>query len=166
MSTVKTPQVQTWPLSWIATTLVAANLALICLVVASLYTFGSVGSALGYLRGERLFADTLSVETATGGEPRQIDLVITNTSGRPVRILGGSSSCSCLVPLDVPAVLPAKDTSRIRTEFRPKGRTGRFSLMVRLFTDHPGQQYLDVWVKCNVAGTVASAKKQLAPRGG
>jgi hypothetical protein len=165
VSTVETPRPQRPPPSWIAATLLAANLGLACLVAWAVYSFGSIGFAVGYMRGERLFAHATSVVSASKGEEQELDLVVANLDDRPVRILGGLSSCSCLVPLGLPALLPANDRSTIRIMFRPQGRSGRFAQRLRLFTDHPDQRQLDVWVECDVVGTAASGKKQPTSRG-
>jgi hypothetical protein len=164
MSIVEDARPKKKPLSWIAVTLIVANLGLACLVAGALYTFGSVGCALGYLRGERLFAHAGFVEGATG-EERQFDLVVVNMFDQPVRIVGGASACSCLVPLGLPALLPANDKHNLRIKFRPKRQTGRFTQRLRLFMDHTDQEHLDAWVECKVAEADTSAKNRQARRG-
>jgi hypothetical protein len=164
MNATETAQVRKRPPSWIAATVVFTNIGLACLMAAALYFFGSIGSALAYMRGERLFAYVAPTGRIPKGEESELNLFISNLGDRPVRILGGTSSCSCLVPLGLPALLEATDTRNIRIKFRPKRRTGRITEGLRLFTDHPNQRELDVWVAVDVADVVTIAKKAALQR--
>ena len=48
------------PLSWLAMTLIYTNGGLLFLMFLALYYFGSFSSALAYLKGDRLMADSPS----------------------------------------------------------------------------------------------------------
>lgn len=163
MNASRTVQVQRSAPSWITATIVFTNIGLACLVACALYFFGSVGEAIAYVRGQRLFASADGVVTAVEGQTQEFDLVVRNMGGRRVRILGGQSSCSCLVALGVPTDLPARGRLVIRVSFRPKRRTGQFSQAIRLFTDDLDQSDLDVLVNCQVTGS-SEVKKKGAPR--
>jgi hypothetical protein len=93
-------------------------------------------------------------EVKTG---RLLPLDVANFGDRPVRILGARSSCMCLTALGLPSAVSARRRRTLRVIFRPKNtQTGRFTQVIRLLNDSPGQQHLDVLVRCQVAEVEAS----------
>jgi hypothetical protein len=148
------------PLSWIAMTLIFTNIGLGSLVALALYSFGSLGPALGYLRGDRLIPDAYakSFGTVEQGEVRTINFQLKNMSNQPIRILGGRPSCSCLVVDQLPMTLPLNGECRIRVGVRSSLRSGRIAESIRLFTDLPSQSSLELKVVGRVLGTETKAR--------
>jgi hypothetical protein len=143
--------------SWMALTAIITNIGLLSTAAIAFYFFGSFGSAVAYLSGDRLIADTYtrSVGNVSEGEPHAVFFKLTNMSNQAIEILGAKSSCTCLVVDQLPAVLPPHGVFRLRIGLRPKPKSSRIDERVRLFTDREGQRQLDL----RVGGRVV-------PRGG
>ena len=66
---------------------------------------GSAWNLLDYARGQRLFVggSTLDLGDVTSGEPTSLTIPIRNASSSAVKIIGVTTTCSCLQPLGLPA---------------------------------------------------------------
>ena len=84
-----------------AVLLVAAVAASLLTALAGLawWRFGSVAVGLAYLRGERLVIEPRVVELGEGrpDERRDVVIRIINLTDRPVRLLGSSATCQCIL---------------------------------------------------------------------
>ena len=164
MNLVSALRSQKSSLTWLAAILLAASVGLGCLAAAGVYLFSSVGNALGYINGQRLFAQPEALVSTAIGEAREFSVTVTNLGKRPVRILGTRSSCSCVATLGLPVSLPPNDRRTVWVKFRPnRKQTGRFTQTLRLFTDEADQRHLDVLLHFHVAG-VSKGLKNAAPR--
>jgi Protein of unknown function (DUF1573) len=168
MSLVAALREQKSSLTWLAATLVAASVGIGCLAAAGVYLLGSVGNALGYVNGQRLFAQPEGLVSTASGQAREFSVIVSNLGKRPVRILGAQSSCSCLIPLGPPADVPANGRCTVKVRFRPKRKqVGRFTQSIALFTDDPNQRRLGVRVHCYVEASDAVPEGAAPPpRGG
>jgi Protein of unknown function (DUF1573) len=155
-------------LKWLAATLLAASIGLGCLAASGVYLFGSVRNALGYVNGQRLFAQPEGLVSTVSGQAREFSVIVSNLGKRPVRIVGAQSSCSCLIPLGPPADVPANGRCTVKVRFRPKQKqVGRFTQSIGLFTDDPNQRRLGVLVHCYVeASDAVPGEAAPRPRGG
>jgi hypothetical protein len=83
-----------WPTASNITSVVAA---FVVLVGAASFCFGSVGGAIAYLRGEPVSVSPRFVDVGTGapGEVKIFQVEVTNWTGKPVRLIGGTNDCSC-----------------------------------------------------------------------
>jgi hypothetical protein len=146
MVETETTRARSKSLSWAAMTLIFANIGLGVLVVVALYTFGSIESALGYLRGDRLIPEVRSKSfgTISGNDDLVIAFRIKNLLRRPVRVLGAKTSCTCLILDDLPMTLPPTSVSAIRVRVRPRVKTGRVAESIQILTDYKYQSHLDI----------------------
>jgi Protein of unknown function (DUF1573) len=128
--------------SWIATTLVFANVGFALVLLAGMHLFGSVASAFGYLRGDRLVPDayTKALGVVQKGEERSTKFRLKNWSGEAVRVFGARSACTCVVVEDLPVDIPPGGEHRIAVRFRAKAKSGAISERIRLYTnmERPG----------------------------
>src|SRR5262249_23136748 len=64
-----------------------------------IFAFGSLERAVTWVRGEDISVSTAHVDFGEGepGEPLESAVEIRNWSSRPVRLIGGTSDCSCSV---------------------------------------------------------------------
>lgn len=104
---------------------------------AALYQFGSLEAAAAYLRGERIVVDPGLVDVGTGaaGELREVRVEVANFTDRPVRVIGGTSDCSCGVTSKLPQTIPAGGRRAVDVTVRLPGRPGIFTRPVALFID-------------------------------
>jgi len=103
---------------------------------------------IGYLRGERLIvAPALAnLGTCALGESREVEVDVQNTGSVPVRIVGGTSTCTCVATKGLPIVVPANSSRRVLVEVHVRGRHSHFSQIVTLFTDLESQGQLSISV--------------------
>jgi hypothetical protein len=135
-----------------ALTVIITNIGLLSIAAIALYSFGSFGSALAYLSGDRLIVDayTRSVGVVSEGERHAVFFKLTNMSNQAIEILGATSSCTCLVVDQLPVVLPPHGVFQLRIGIRTKPRSSRIDERVRLITDREGQRHLDLRINGRV----------------
>lgn len=99
--------------------------------------FGSPQAGLAYLRGERLSVQPRFVDVGEGGlgETREVAVLLHNWTDRPIRILGGTSDCSCVVTKDLPINVEPGETRFLTVSVVLNGAPGDFSRLALLFTD-------------------------------
>lgn len=138
-----TPSVPRPRISWMALTIILSNLGLGTLALAGWIEFGSISSALGYLRGDRLIPDAYSKSfgTTPAGQTRTVEFLLTSYLSHPVKIIGFKSSCTCASASELPIEVPSSATVRLKVDVRPKtnqaGSSSGFPISesVRLYTD-------------------------------
>ncbi len=102
--------------------------------------FGSIDSALASLRGERLsiFPSLIDMGEGVPGEMRNASVELTNRTDHPIRIIGGTSDCSCTVLGDLPVTIPPGESRSINVAMHLPNAVGSFSRKARLQLDDLG----------------------------
>jgi hypothetical protein len=54
--------------------------------------------------------------------------------------MGGTTTCSCITPDDLPIIVPPNESRGILVRMRFQGRPGRFQHSFVLYTDNENQQ--------------------------
>ena len=128
------------PLSWMATTLICTNLALLCLVGWAWFHFGSIRRALDYASGERLLVDskTKSFGTVEVGARPTIRFRLTNMSDRTINLIGSVSTCSCVVAANLPASVASGRDFEFEVSVKTSAQSKDVAQMVTLQTDQIG----------------------------
>ncbi len=100
------------------------------------YHFGSLGAATAFFRGERLAVIPSLVDVGEGmlGENRESHITVANYTDTPVRIIGGTSDCACVVTNDLPITVPAGESRPISVRVRLAGVPGIFTRTANLLT--------------------------------
>ena len=164
MTTTESAQIRKKPLSWLVQTLIFTSAGVLCLVALALYSFGSIGSALSHLRGDRLIADarSRSFGEVERGQRAGVVFELANTSDREINVIGAKTGCTCLSAEGLPLPVPPRSRRSIRIAVRTDGRTvvrlvgGRIRESVHLYTDFPGQPEVEL----QVLGRVSSSHGQ------
>ncbi|MBY0231244.1 MAG: hypothetical protein K2W96_18335, partial [Gemmataceae bacterium] len=105
--------------------------------VVAVAAFGSVEKALAVLRHERVRV-TPSVDFGSGkaGHEVEASVEVSNFTDGPVRLIGGTSDCSCVTTEDLPVTIPAGEKVRLAVFVRlPRGK-GLMNRKAWLHTDH------------------------------
>jgi hypothetical protein len=103
---------------------------------------GSPRTLLAYLQGDTLIADSY-VDLGTGSpeEQRTGFATITNLSSAPIRLIGGSSDCSCTITESLPRTVEPWGNIQVPIRLAiPPETSGQFTRNVVLWTDsgqHP-----------------------------
>ncbi len=108
---------------------------------AFLLAFDDPAAALARLRGEVIAVEPNVSQVGDGvpQEQRQFAVQLTNHGGRPVRILGGTTTCSCIATEDLPITVPAGESRSIAVSVRFSGGAGRFQHSFIFYTDDEKQ---------------------------
>jgi hypothetical protein len=91
---------------------------------------------------------TLSVGKGLAGEERSGTLEVRNGADHPIRLVGGTSNCSCAAIRDLPADIPAGEMRLIRVTVTIPPDPGKFVRKAFLFTDDEQERFLEF----NLAG--------------
>ena len=108
--------------------------------VSLLFVDEPVG-ALAYLRGEPIIAQPSVTDVGDGsrGTQRLFHLQLTNRAHHSVRVVGGTSTCSCLAAVSLPITLAPGETRAIDVGVKFRGSSGRFRHAFILLTDDATQ---------------------------
>ena len=135
--------------------------------VAAVVVLAVVAGGLAWVAsgpvGEKLLAKwqgrTVALRSSVadaGEEPagtvRRLPVTVTNSSSRDVRILGGTSSCSCTTTRDLPTTVPADGEVTVELELTFRGTPGDFAYNFELLTDDKTQPKLHGVITGRVAG--------------
>ena len=120
----------------------------------SLINFGSLHLGWLYANGVRVTIAPRVVTVPDGkpGDAREAVFVLRNLSNRPVRIVGATTNCTCLLPGDkLPlTVSPGGTTSlHVALDIR-KVKGGRIEQALLYLTDHPSAPRLKVRIAARV----------------
>lgn len=150
-----------WPSSAAEWRSIAGDTCLVAIEVAALfgiltlaaYVFvGSPAAALARLRGEEVsvYPDFVDLGTGESGEIKVAQVEIVNRTNRPIRVVGGTSDCSCTVLGDLPVELGPGDVRSISVQMRMPKSSGLFARSAVLQIDNNGMTR----VKFQVGGRV------------
>jgi len=131
---------------------VGAAAVLVLLGAAGSWVYGSPAAALARLRGDTLIAEPgyLDFGTVPAGERQQATLIVRNWSDRPVRLIGGTSDCSCTTLQDLPVTIAPAERGMVTFALVPPAHAGHLVRTVLLRTDSPDQPQVRVRLGCRV----------------
>jgi len=130
----------------------AAVFAAILAIGVALY--GSPSAALANLRGDTLTVDRSHLDFGHGkpGDVLMQQVTVTNWTGGPLRIIGGTADCSCVTTSDLPITLQAGEAKAISIEYRvpQTDKSGVTNRTAMLMTDSPARPKLALTLSANV----------------
>ncbi|MFO0799087.1 MAG: DUF1573 domain-containing protein [Gemmataceae bacterium] len=126
--------------------------ALVLVGAAGSWVYGSPTAALARLRGDTLIAEPpyLDLGTVPAGERQEAPLTVTNWSAGPLRLIGGTSDCTCTTLSDLPVTIPPGGRAVVTIRLVPPQGAGHLLRAVMLRTDSPDQPELRVRIGCRV----------------
>ena len=116
----------------------AAVLVLLTGIGTAIY--GSPQAALAHLRGDSLSvsSDFVDFGTGTAGQVGDGSVEVYNWTDVPVRLIGGTSDCSCVTTTDLPLTIPPGEARAVSVRLRiPRTATGAATRTAELWTDYP-----------------------------
>ncbi len=134
----------------------ALGLAMVLAVVlgAGVILYGSPAGALAQLRGDALSVDRTHVDFGQGkpGDILTQHVTITNWTEGPLRIIGGTSDCSCVTTVDLPLTFSSRESKKVTISYRvPRtDQPGIISRTAILLTDVPKQPELVLTLSASV----------------
>lgn len=114
------------------------------------------GRELARLRGEALLVagGDADVGAAPKGDSRTLLVTVENLTGVDLRLVGGTSSCACVVTDDLPLTIPAGGKATAHVTIKFTGEVGRFKHTFLWYTDASTQPRLYGSVAGQVMATV------------
>jgi len=139
-----------------------AGIVLLSALLIGLVTvsFGSVPAAIAHLRGDRISVQPSVIDVGKGesGAEREISVKVANWTDKPIRLIGGTTDCSCTVLNDLPVTIPAKQSRPVTVSLRMKGMPGIFMRKLGFLVDDNGFTRINFRITGRITGT-ASAKR-------
>lgn len=131
-------------MSWLTVTIILINVGFASLLAVGIYQFGSVASALAYLRGDGLIPDAYAKDFGTVSNEVQhsVEFLLSNYSKQPIKLLGTNSSCTCLTTDDLPVIVPPNGNTTLRVTVRAKSGPGSYFERLSVITDRGGPYLL------------------------
>jgi hypothetical protein len=127
------------------------------LAAVAYFGFGSVDAAIASLRQERLSVYPGLIDMGDGipGETREAKVELTNRTDELIRVVGGTSDCSCTVLSDLPVTIPPGESRSITVALNLPNATGAFNRKARLRLDDLGLHTVSI----RLTGQINKASK-------
>lgn len=102
-----------------------------------MWRYGSLDAALAHLRGERVSIRPGVVDMGRGapGQSLEGSVELVNRTWESVRIIGGTSDCSCVATDDLPVILAPGESRLVSLRVALPGSPGLFTRKVFFWTD-------------------------------
>ncbi|MFT3879401.1 MAG: DUF1573 domain-containing protein [Gemmatales bacterium] len=102
----------------------------------TLFTPDPMGT-LARLRGETLAVHPpiTQLGEGTAGEQRTFQIALRNYSDKPIKVVGGTTTCSCIATQDLPITIPPGSSETINVKIKFSGSAGKFAHRFMLYTD-------------------------------
>jgi uncharacterized membrane protein YphA (DoxX/SURF4 family) len=117
--------------------------ALVAVVVGGLSVrTGSVEGGLARLRGEQVSVvpGTVDLGRVAGGQVVTVPVRLANRTGGPLRVVGGTSDCSCITTDDLPVELPPGGSQSVSIHLKLPAADGAFARTAWFWTDGDQRQ--------------------------
>jgi hypothetical protein len=132
---------------------VGAAAVLLALTGVGSWVYGSPQTALARLRGESLTvsSDYVDFGACPAGQMAERVVEVRNWSDRPVRLIGGTSDCSCLTTADLPLTIPPGEARPVTVQLTvPPAKLGALTRVVELWTDNDEHRTIRLQVGCRI----------------
>jgi len=145
--------------AWVGT--VAAVLAIA--TAAGAWLFGTPETAVARLRGETLSAANVDFGSGKPGDVLEAATTIRNNSDRAIRLLGGTSDCTCTTIRDLPVVIEPGDAALVNIQLRISAdEQSQISRRVALRTNHPSQPMLKFRIQCRSSDSPHTFQRRMS----
>jgi len=131
----------------------------------ALMNFGSRHDAWLYARGARVVIEPATFRTQSGksGDTRKAVFVIRNLTSEPVRVLGVTTSCSCLSTDELPVTIGPRSSRPMRVSIKLGGdQPGPIQQVIAYHTDHPTASNL----RGTILGIILASNGEIIQEGG
>jgi hypothetical protein len=132
---------------------------------AATWVYGSPTAALARLQGVPLYAPGY-VDFGTGrpGNELEREVAVTNWTAAPVRLIGGTSDCSCLTTGEMPLTIPPGQTQPVKVVLKvPGSAAGSFTRRAELWTDCDRQRTIRFIKGSEVCMSLEPSETRLQP---
>ena len=122
------------------------------LALGSTLAYGSVSAAIAKMRGDSLSTPSyVDFGSAKPGVQLEQLVVIHNWTDAPIRLIGGTSDCSCVTTSAMPLTVPPGDSLSITITLKvPSSNAGSFTRTAAIWTDCNKHQTIKLRLGCQV----------------
>jgi hypothetical protein len=115
---------------------------------------GSLSEFHAVLRGEAITAPGLiDFGPTVAGDVVRRDLKVTNHTREPIRLIGGTSDCSCVTTSSLPTTIGPSESLTIPIMLKiPGGTSGTFTRIAELWTDCDRRRKIRLTLTCTITG--------------
>ncbi len=119
------------------------------------WRYGSLDGAFAAIRGERisLYPRTADLGTGAPGEDCKATIEVVNRTDQTIRLIGGTTDCSCVVTGSLPLTIPPQDSRQIIVDVRLPKQAGLFTRKAGLVVDDGGLASVGFRITGRVQGT-------------
>jgi hypothetical protein len=105
--------------------------------------------ALARLRGESITVQPPISDVGSGivGDRQQVQIRLRNNTDRFIRVVGGTTDCSCIATADLPISVPPHEARAIAVKVQFKGSDGFFQHNFVLWTDDEDQRVITAGIR-------------------
>jgi hypothetical protein len=132
---------------------IGVSMAFAALGGVAVWIYGSPAAALARLRDEALTADPRYLDFGTGRAGMALDasVEVHNWTDRPVRVIGGTSDCTCVTTIGLPTTIAAGESRILPLRLGLRDATpGVFTRQVELWTDCKRQRVIHLLIGCRI----------------
>lgn len=142
------------PVAEVLKTGLTALTILVVVATISMAVFWNPEDIIAGLRGESLTITPVVTDVGSGtvGEKRTFEIRLRNHSDKPIRVVGGTSSCACTTIEDMPLLISPHDSRVIKVTMVFRGQTGDFQYRFLLYSDDALQPFAAAWFNGEVVG--------------
>ena len=142
-----------------------ANPAMLVTYLAFTFHFGSFGSGIRYLNGDRILVSH-SISDLGEFQPKQIKITrfeLINRGSKVIQIIGSKSTCSCVMTSDLPQSINPGSMANLVVKVHPSQPAGSFSEQLTLYTDSNRQHTIELRVEGRVVADVDPKSSDRSP---
>jgi hypothetical protein len=134
---------------------IAAGSAALLLTLTGVgsWVYGSPQAVLARLRGESLTISKDYIDFGSGSAGQVIDrtVEVRNWSDQSVRLIGGTSDCTCVTTADLPLTIPPGEARPVTVRLKVlAAKLGALTRTAELWTDQDEQRTIRLGVGCRV----------------
>ncbi len=128
--------------------------------------FGSPSAALARFRGEAIAVEPATTDVGEGvvGESKRFSIRLTNYADRSIRIVGGTTTCSCIATESLPLELAPRATAAVDVEIHFRGAPGVFRHRFSLLSDSDKHSKIVAYFAGRVLAARESGTDQIGAR--
>ncbi len=129
-----------------------AGLILVVLTGATTWVYGSPAAAIARLQGAPLYTPGyVDFEATKPGEAVERTVPVTNWTDHAVRLIGGTSDCSCVTTTNMPLTINPGETATVAVRLKvPASASGAFTRRVELWSDCDQRRAIRLTIGCRV----------------
>lgn len=136
---------------WLMTTAIGFVVGLLAAGSVCKVRYGTWAATVHAWRGDVVLSDRYDVALDPKPDAQTVAFRLTNTSSRPVRVLGAQSSCTGMMATGLPLDFAPGASRTLEVRVKPRKAATGFRESIRVFTDRSGQRSIPLTISVGPA---------------